>query len=479
MNKILALSALLLLFSCGKETQALRKTTAQKLELEYKITEIGTVIPAEKQTINALSKGAIVELKEHGTAVKKGDTLLRVSTEAAETRIEERQNELEIDNVQQDVLKDEKEFILFEENEKVKVKKKQYEIALFEYEYKKSLPLKSTIRALEIDLELAEIELEESLVTFNDNKKLLDKGFITQTAFSPFERRVKTSQEKLKELKLKLEIEKKGISKEELVELKTNAERAKKEYLRAELAKDRRVLDLEQRKLVVDNRIEKSLYEIDRAEKNLKNTTIKAEKDGGLFVRYKYRDWRAGGRYYHYEIGQDISKNTLVGEIIDKNKMQIRVLFNEADFNKFRTNQAVEISIPALPSQKYTGKIISKSEVGKDRNELLKTGQGKAQISLYSAIVSFDAATPKLNAGMTAEIFLKIKSKKTVLAVPRQSVFQKDKKTFVFVKTATGREAKEIKAKVANDFYYEVKEGLQEGDEIFLNAKAARGDNNE
>lgn len=473
MKQLLITLLSLALFSCKQEQAQLETFTVKKIDLEYHVTEIGTILPADKVMTNSLAKGSILELKEHGTPVKKGDILLRVSTDAAETRIEERQNGLVIDKIQEQVLNKERELILFEEDEKVKLKKKQYETALFEYQYSKALPLASTVRSLEIELELAKIDLENTFESYNENKNLLDKGFITQTAFAPYERRVKTSQERIKELELKLEIEKKGISKEELVELKTNASRAEKEFHRAEIAKKRRLLDLKQRQLVVQNRIEKSHHEIARAEKDLKNTTLTAENSGGLFLRHKYRDWRSGGRYFHYAVGQDISRNTLVAEIIDESQMNIHILFNEADFRNFKENKAVEIFIPAIPDQKFTGTISSVSEVGKDRNEALKTGQGKSQISLYSAIVDFDSNGKKLHAGMTAHITLKLKDKKSSLALARQALYIENNQQYVFIKSLNSLEKKAIKAKIADDFYLQVLEGLEEGDEVILNAKEA------
>ena len=351
MKQTLLFCLALVFFSCKQEEQALGTYQVQRLDIDHQAIEVGTVLPAQKRNVNSLAKGSILELKKHGSAVKKGDILLRVSTDSAESQIEERENSLVIDKIEAQVLDKERELIIFEEDEKIKLKKKQYETALFEYQYSKALPLASTIRSLEIDKELSEIELENTLETYNENKNLLDKGFITNTAFAPYERRVKTAKERLKELKLKIEIEKKGLSKEELIELKTNAQRAEKEYKRAELAKERRLLDLTQRQLVVTNQIEKSMHEIAKAKKDLENTTLIAEKTGGLFIRHKYRDWRSGGRYFHYEVGQDISRNTFVAEIIDESKMNIHVLFNEADFKKFKENQKVEISIPAIPEK--------------------------------------------------------------------------------------------------------------------------------
>ena len=461
-----------MLFACKKDEKTAQTHSIATKSVQYNTTEIGSIIPAQTKVIASLAKGSILELKKHGEAVKKGDTLLRVSTGAVESKIAERKNGLIIDRLQEQRLKEEEQFILFEESEKVKLKKKQYETTLFTYQYKKSLPLATTVRLLEIDKELAEINLAETLESYQENKKLLDKNFITQTAFAPYERRVDTSKERLKEINLKIDIEKRGISKEELVELQSNTQRAKKEYMRAEIAKKRRLLDLAQRRLVVTNRIEKSLHEIAHSEEELENTTLTAQKDGGLFLRLKYRDWRSGGRYFHYSVGQDISRNSRVAEIIDETKMNIRILFNEADFRKFKEKQTVQIHIPAVPDKNFTGIISSISEVGKDRNDVLKTGQGKSEISLYSATVEFDPNGSKLHAGMTAQISIALNKKKQILALPRQALFIENGKQYVFLKDGlNSKKKKEIKATIADDFYLEIIEGLNEGDKILLNAK--------
>jgi multidrug efflux pump subunit AcrA (membrane-fusion protein) len=73
---------------------------------------------------------------------------------------------------------------------------------------------------------------------------------------------------------------------------------------------------------------------------------------------------------------------------------------------------------------------------------------------------------------MSAEVRIIARELEGVLTIPLQAVVTRGDEMFCLVKTAFGTEPRTIQTGDYNDRFIEVKQGLQEGETVVLNAEA-------
>jgi hypothetical protein len=103
-----------------------------------------------------------------------------------------------------------------------------------------------------------------------------------------------------------------------------------------------------------------------------------------------------------------------------------------------------------------------------------------ADVKVYTTKVAIDETVEGVKPGMTAEVTVTIADAlEHVLTVPIQAIVgsvELGKKRKCFVLTPRGPEERDIVVGQSNVKMAEIKEGLQEGDEVVLNPKAIVGD---
>jgi HlyD family secretion protein len=136
--------------------------------------------------------------------------------------------------------------------------------------------------------------------------------------------------------------------------------------------------------------------------------------------------------------------------------------------------------------QEATIKVDAKQELvlkGRVRSVARVASQADAfmsDVKLYPTIVLIEGRHEGLNPDMSAEVTIHIRGIKDVLTVPLQSVVggsELGTKRKVYVKTEAGTyETKDVSLGIYNDKVIEVREGLEEGDEVVINPKVLLGD---
>ena len=95
---------------------------------------------------------------------------------------------------------------------------------------------------LEIEREIASLDLSDAEDEFTRQKRLFDKGFISALMLEPYERGVSTRKAALNEIDARIRLEEKGVPEEELLELRKSVERLEGMLARGEKAAERATL---------------------------------------------------------------------------------------------------------------------------------------------------------------------------------------------------------------------------------------------
>jgi len=159
---------------------------------------------------------------------------------------------------------------------------------------------------------------------------------------------------------------------------------------------------------------------------------------------------------------------------------RLREKFRSESYKKVSEGQKATIRVDALPERVFEGHVRVKATVASATDSWI------SDVKLYQTLVMVDyevlpdgtknrISSEELTPDMTAEVTITVDTaKEEVLTVPVQAVMgggEMGPKREVYVKTPTGYERREVKLGLYNEKVIEIREGLQEGDEVVTNPK--------
>jgi RND family efflux transporter MFP subunit len=153
-------------------------------------------------------------------------------------------------------------------------------------------------------------------------------------------------------------------------------------------------------------------------------------------------------------LGAMIDQSTELLTIMDPRLLWIDAEIFERDISKIRAGQTVRISVPAFPSQIFTGKISYISDV---LNERTRT------VTVRSEVENSDL---KLKPGMFADIEILLNNKNRVLVLPSEAVLDDGNDHVVFLKVEGEYVPRVVELGVQENGFLEILQGVEEGDEV-------------
>ena len=299
-----------------------------------------------------------------------------------------------------------------------------------------------SLQSLEENLEKLEAQQASAMEDFNADLKTIKNNF--ELANLTFENMKYESENKRQEAKL--------------------------QYDNAKLNYDAQITKIENQKII--NRVNKnnSLRQIEEekndlewAKAQLKRLTITAPGPG--LVVYK-ENWRAGA-FEKVEIGDDAFPQQPLIELPDLSEIQVKLMVNEIDVDKYEKGQEVNVTLDAYPEESFTGVV----------TEISPLVEGYMQnIRLFNIIMTLkEKNNPILRPGLTARAEIALKKIPDALYVPVESVFEKEGKPIVFNK-GSGFKHKEVTIGERNENFIVILDNLEEGEEVALIDPAGNAD---
>jgi HlyD family secretion protein len=161
--------------------------------------------------------------------------------------------------------------------------------------------------------------------------------------------------------------------------------------------------------------------------------------------------------------------------ISDMAEIMAEIKVNESEVVRLKPGQSAQVTVESLPGKVFQGKVFevaSASErIGQDAN-------------MYKVKVALDMANPDVSQfrpGMNARAVVLTQEAKNVLRVPLQSVLEREgtqeeaqkkgllvaeSRSIVFLFKTGKAEERNVKVGIANTQFFELKEGLAEGDRV-------------
>ena len=318
------------------------------------------------------------------------------------------------------------------------------ELTLTEYTDGKFNEEKKTI-ANEISAANEKVRTESDNVSFN--KKLLERGYITESQVKAGEYALEQAFNELQIAELKMYVLEEFTSKKMIVQYEAAIETAE-----AQVKSDKESLDLDRERLA-------------HLERQLELCKVIAPQDGQV-VYYMPR-W--GGEEDLIKEGKKVFERQIMLRLPDPSQMQVRGLVNEANIRLVKINQYASVRLEAFPNQVFNGAVRHINEYPEPGNWM-----GGSMSKEYMTTVTILDAPDGIKPGLTAEARIVVKEIPEALQLPVQAVFQHGRRTYCLTYHDGVWDKLEVQTGPSNDKHVVILEGLSEGDMVVLGAWAHR-----
>jgi len=153
-------------------------------------------------------------------------------------------------------------------------------------------------------------------------------------------------------------------------------------------------------------------------------------------------------------LGAMVDEGTEILVIMDPTLLWIDAEIYEKDIAKIRIGQEVEVSVPAYPGEKFSGKISFISDVLNEETRAI-TVRAEVKNDGY-----------KLKPGMFADIKISLNHRNEVLVLPLEAILDEKEQKMVFVKKDGKYYPRLVKTGTMENHFVEILSGVREGEEV-------------
>ncbi len=302
-------------------------------------------------------------------------------------------------------------------------------------------------KAVEEKIKEAQDEMEKTLTSYQDAK--IDSNL-----------NLSNQRDQIVNAGLDLE-EKKIVMEESIYESPSVQKKAQMDYDKAsrKLEQEKKAYRLKSeqeenkvsRAFISYRQVKDRLTELDKLYNSLEIHSTKK----GMLTYFKHR---FGGVT---KVGSKLSPwNPVVATIPDLDNLISRTFINEIDISKIEVGQAVKIGIDAFPEKQLSGEVISMANVGQN--------MPNSDAKVFEVKIKIFGTDPDLKPAMTTSNVIFSGAYTDTLFIPQEAVHTNDSLQFVFKKNKGKLVRQIVSLGDANENFIMVKNGLSEGEELYL-----------
>jgi hypothetical protein len=195
------------------------------------------------------------------------------------------------------------------------------------------------------------------------------------------------------------------------------------------------------------------------ARKNIESMTLKAKTGGYVSLQQNTFNTfilTTGMTVPPIQIGDTIRPGMGIAQIPDMKSWEVSAQISELDRGHLVAGQAVTVAVVALAGKQFTGRVKSLGDTS-----------GMAWDRKFDCRMTLDQASPELRPGMSSNLVITAETLDNALWVPSQALFERDGRSFVYLKTASGFTPRDV-ALVKRSESQAVLTGVNEGDAVAL-----------
>jgi RND family efflux transporter MFP subunit len=400
-------------------------------------------------------QGTIQWLVDEGKAVEAGDVLVEfektdIETQIADIESEVSKSQIELEAAQADLA------IQARENQgTIDSSELTLKLAQLKLERHNFGDGPNQLRQKELDLEKARSTYKRLSEQFLMVPELAKEGFLTENQVEEERIALREAEIAQETAQKELELWNKYGAPVEVLQLENAVKDAERALVNA---REKAEINLKERQVRVANTERQLKQAQDRLAKmktELGLMTIKAEKPGIVHYGDPERPWMRE----EIKVGSVFRQGNTILTLPDLREMQVRLEVHEADIDKVKLDQKVDVTVETCKGRSFTGKVTKIASVATSN-----WGEGKT----FSVEVTLDAAATELRAGVSAKAEILVDEIPDVVVVPVHAVVAEQGAHFCFVSEADGWKQRKVEIGKNNVHLVQVLEGLNGGERVLL-----------
>ena len=216
---------------------------------------------------------------------------------------------------------------------------------------------------------------------------------------------------------------------------------------------------------VLQERRTKAVLAMERAKGIIDNLVVKSPIDGIISVK-ENRDGQffffSGMVLPQYREGDTTFSGRNIADVVENGRMEVRAKVTETDRDNLKAGQPATVQIDALPGRTFNAKVGALSG-GASRGSFFET----SAIRQFDIGLELEKPEPGMRAGSSLRVVIDGDEIPNALHVPRQGVFEKNGKNFVYLQIGDRFDRRDVKV-VNRTESRAVISGLNDGDVIAL-----------
>jgi HlyD family secretion protein len=195
---------------------------------------------------------------------------------------------------------------------------------------------------------------------------------------------------------------------------------------------------------------------LDEANSSIKNLFVLSPAPGIAIIEQNWMTRQKWG------VSDQPYSGTKVIELPDLNEMMAIVNINEVDVSKILPGMKVLITPDAYSDSTLSGKVTSVANLAQNK-------EYDSKIKIFPVQIKIDGKSKNLMPGLTVSCKILINEVTDTVFIPIIAVFKDQGSEFVYVKSGSGFNRRNIKVGASNTDFVIVSEGLSGNEEIALN----------
>jgi len=216
---------------------------------------------------------------------------------------------------------------------------------------------------------------------------------------------------------------------------------------------------------VLDERRTKATLAMERARGIIDNLVVKSPIDGIISVK-ENRDGQffffSGMVLPQYREGDTTFSGRNIADVVESGRMEVRAKVTEVDRDNLKAGQAATVQVDALPGRTFNAKVGALSG-GAARGSFFET----SAVRQFDIGLELEKPDPLMRAGSSLRVVIDGDEIPNALHVPRQGVFEKNGKNFVYLQIGDRFDRRDVKVVNRTEGRAAI-DGLHEGDVIAL-----------
>ncbi|MDC1301835.1 HlyD family efflux transporter periplasmic adaptor subunit [bacterium] len=394
--------------------------TVERRDMEITVTEEGSLVSDENVdiTCDVVGGATIIWLVDDGARVTEGMEIVKLDAYVL------------IENATAQKIAFEKARALMIQADKDyaagKIAVEEYREGLF----------RKDLRTAESNVTAATERLQATQNTLAYGKRMFRKGYITPQQLEAQKSALARAELDLGTAKIALEVLTKYTKPKMTTELESIRDAAE-----ARLESEKAALGLE-------------LLKLERLESELEKCTIKAPQDGLVI----YANTRSRDRETEIKEGLVVKERQVILQLPDLTRMRADVEVHESKVDEITLGMPAIVRVQDLKFQGVVTSVANRPE-----SNWFSTAKK------YIVGVRINKNSETLRPGFTAEATIIVSDLKDVIAVPVAAVIEDGEKFICAARDGEGFERRVVTLGKSDDRFVEIVEGLEEGEQVFLN----------